>query len=131
MATAFNYWTKRLSLTALIGFFLITPCVAEPLPVEIGGARGSVDERTTKPILKISLTGVSKQAVYYLSINNIAKKIELRIDGKRVLTSVIREPLAAGVVQISSPDLTSERINELVTELSRPGIRVEVDTPSD
>ena len=65
MAAVSNYWTRGLPLTSLIGFFLITPCVAEPLPVEISGARASVDERTSKPILRISLAGVSRQAIYY------------------------------------------------------------------
>jgi hypothetical protein len=120
-----------LSLAALIGFLLIAPCLAEPLPLEISSARAGVDERTAKPILKILLAGISKQALYYFSINNIGGKFELRVDGRRVLTSVIREPLSAGSVQISGPDLTSERINELVDELSKPDIRVEVDTPSD
>jgi hypothetical protein len=130
MAKVCNRRRKGPLFAATLGLFLATPCLAEPLPLEISNARAGIDERSKKPILKLSLTGVSKQALYYLSINNIGEKFELRIDGKRVLTSVIREPLG-GSVQISSPDLTSERINELVDELSKPGIRVEIDTPSD
>jgi len=116
-----------LSLLVTIGLFIITPCFAEPLPLEISSASASHDQRTGKPVLKLSLTGVSKQAIYYLSINNIGEKFDLRIDGKTVLSSFIREPLA-GSIQVTGSDLTKERIDELVAELLKPGIQVEVDT---
>jgi preprotein translocase subunit SecD len=122
---------RVLSLTAITGFFPITPCIAEPLALEISSASAGFDQRTGKPILKLSLAGESKLTMYYLSINNIGEKLELLIDGKRVLTSFFREPLRAGVVQISDPDLTAERIQELVTQLSRPNARIEIDRPSD
>ena len=119
---------RVLSLLVAIGLFFITPCIAEPLPLEISSASAGHDQRTGKLILKLYLAGVSKQALYYFSINNISEKFDLRINGKTVLTSFIREPLD-GSVQITTPDLTSERIDELVGELSKSGIRVEVDTP--
>jgi hypothetical protein len=125
-----NRLMRALSLTAIIGLFLIAPCAAEPLALEISNATAGFDQRTGKPILKITLVGVSKQAMYYLSINNIGEKIELSIDGKRVLTSFIREPLS-GTVQVSGSDLTTERIQELVTQLSNPNARIEIDTPSN
>jgi len=128
---------KRRSKTAL-GFgtssgifaslFLIAACLAEPLTLEVISAQAGSDQRTSKPILTIRLTGVSKQALYYFSINNIARKTDLRINGRTVISSVIREPLVGGVFQISGDDLTPEKIQGLVEELSKPGIQVEIDT---
>jgi len=65
-----------------------------------------------------------------VSIHNIARKIRLRIGEKPVLTTVIREPLGVSI-QIASDDLSTERINELVEELSKPGIRVDVEVVPD
>jgi len=121
---------RLLSLAAITGLLLTAPCIAEPLALEITSASAGFDQRTGRPILKFTLAGVSKQAMHYLSINNIGEKFELLIDGKRVLTSFIREPLS-GSVQISGSDLTPERIQELVAELSKPNARIEIDTPSD
>jgi hypothetical protein len=118
---------QGLSLAAIIGFFLVIPCVAEPLLLELANASAGHDQRTGQPVLRIVLTGVSKQAMYYLSVNSIGKKFELRTDGHPILSSFFREPISGGTVQISGADLTSERINELVQELSKPGIRVEID----
>jgi len=73
---------RALSRAAIIGLFLMTPCVAEPLPLEISSASAGHDPRISKPVLKLSLTGVSKQAIYYLSINNIGEKFDLRIRWK-------------------------------------------------
>ena len=131
MAKALKRHARQASLSAVIGLLLTTACVAEPLPLEISAVRADYDQRTGSPTLRILLAGTSKQAIYYLSLNNLGRKVDLRIDGKPVLTSIFREPLSAGSVQISGNDLTAERIHEIVDELSRPGIRVEIDTPPD
>jgi hypothetical protein len=131
MAKALKRRARQMSLSAMIGLFLMTPCIAEPLTLEVSAARAGYDQRTGRPTLKISLAGISKQAIYYLSLNNIGRKAELRIDGKTVLTPFFREPLSAGSMEISGDDLTAEKIQGLVDELSRPGIRVEIETPPE
>lgn len=118
---------RKLSIAGFVALFLITPCFAEPLTLEVSKARAEYDQRTGRPILILSLAGVSKQAFYYLSLNNIGRRAEIRMDGKVILTPAFREPISAGTIQISGADLTNERIKELVGELSKPNVRVEID----
>jgi preprotein translocase subunit SecD len=122
---------RELSVAAFIALFVITPCVAEPLTLEVSWARAEYDQRTGRPVLILSLTGVSKEAFYYLSLNNIGRRAEVRIDGKVILTPAIREPISAGTIQISGADLTNERIKQLVGELSKSNVRVEIDIVDD
>jgi hypothetical protein len=48
------------ALLVAIGLFTIAPCLAAPLPLEISSASAGYDQRAGKPILKLSLAGVSK-----------------------------------------------------------------------
>jgi preprotein translocase subunit SecD len=131
MASISNRCIRQLALTAIISLFLTAPCLAESLSIEIDSAGADYEQRTGRPTLTIAVTGVSKQVIYYFSINNIGRKIELRIDGKTVLSPFIREPLIGRTIQVTGNELTVDRIRELVDELSKPGIRVEIDTPSE
>jgi preprotein translocase subunit SecD len=121
---------RRVLFAAVGGLCLATASIAEPLAIEVTSANAGYDQRGGRPTLIIRLAESSRQAMHDLSIHNIARKIRLRIGEKPVLTTVIREPLGVSI-QIASDDLSTERINELVEELSKPGIRVDVEVVPD
>jgi preprotein translocase subunit SecD len=121
---------RRVLFAAVGGLCLATASIAEPLAIEVTSANAGYDQRGGRPTLIIRLAESSRQAMHDVSIHNIARKIRLRIGEKPVLTTVIREPLGVSI-QIASDDLSTERINELVEELSKPGIRVDVEVVPD
>ena len=118
-------------LALVASLLLISASAAEPLPLEVASARAGHDERTKQPILQIKLTGISVQALRYLSLNNIGRKAELRVDGKVIVAPVFREPLMDGSFQISGNDFTAESTQALAEELSQPGIKVDVEIVAD
>ena len=130
MARSDDACGKQSLLAAIAALCLATACVAEPVAVEVTSASAGHDKPSGRPALLISLAESSKQAMHYLSTNNIARKLELRIDGKPVLTSIIREPLGTSI-KITADDLPIEKINELVDRLSKHGTRVEVEIVSE
>jgi preprotein translocase subunit SecD len=116
-------------LTFAATFFVATAAFAGPLALELESAGTGFDERTGKPLLKLKLKESSKRVFAIFSNNNIGRKIELRADGKVLSSAFIREPLLGGLFQISGMSL--EKAHALAEELSRPGIKVEVDDASD
>jgi len=83
--------TARLTIAASL--FLMTAAVAEPVTLDVSSARVGQDKRSGQPILSITVTTASKQALGKLSTDNIGRKAELRVDGKTILTSTFREPI--------------------------------------
>ena len=130
MANNAGGYARQAFFAAIGGLCLATASIAEPLAIEVTSASAGYDQRGGRPTLVIRLAESSQQAVLALSSHNIARKLQLRIDEKPVLTSVIREPLG-GSIQITGDDLSTQRINELVEALSKSGIRVEVDIVPD
>jgi hypothetical protein len=65
----------------------------------------------------------------YLPISvsrNVGDKIELRFDGKVLVETVIREPVAGGSLYISEPDWTNVMASDLAKQISKPGAKIEV-----
>lgn len=83
------------------------------------------DQRTAVPILQIVVTEIEKGALARFSQDNIGSKIEVRVGGEAVLLStVIREPLLGGSIQISGP--SEEQIRAAVERLSKPNLKIEL-----
>lgn len=104
----------RIALTSLL---LISGCLADELVV-LDSATAGHDERTGKPILKLIFAEASKERLRSISAENIGQRVELRVDGRTVLSSVLREPLSVVQVQISNPDWTDEAVVDLAQQLS-------------
>ena len=121
----------RIALGLVASVFLVTAAIAEPITLVISSARADHDQRFGKPVLTITVTPASKQAIGHLSQNNVGRKNELRVDGKTILTSFFREPLLGGQFQIGGDDMTDDRAQALAEQLSKPGVRVEVEVVPD
>ena len=120
-------WVSRtgafLALSAAL--FVATIASAEPLIVELESATTGFDQRTGKPVLNIRLKDSFRRVFAIFSGNNVGRKVQLRVDGNVLHSSVIREPLLGGSFQLSGISL--EEAQAMADALSRPGITVEVD----
>ena len=112
-------------LILLAGLLSALAAAAEPLTLDIRAATAGFDQRTREPILTIALTAVAREAFFHLTRDNIGRSMELRIDGKTVLTSVIRDSLLAGSFQVSGH--THETYRSLADRLSKEGAKVQVE----
>jgi preprotein translocase subunit SecD len=59
---------------------------------------------------------------------NLARRIELRIDGEIVLTSVIREVMPAASFRMTGH--SAEEIRAVAEKLAKPGVKVEAEPAS-
>jgi preprotein translocase subunit SecD len=112
-------------LAVLVGLSLLTAAAAEPLTVDVREAQAGYDQRTGQPVLTITLLGSAREAFSRLTRDNVGRQLELRIDGKAVLTSVIRDALLAGSFQVSGHD--QETYRSLADQLSKEGAKVQVE----
>ena len=80
-------------------------------------------------MLSIRLTGQSRQQFARFTLNNVGKKIDIRIDGKSVISPRVNEPQVSGFVFIFAKG--PEEARRFVKRLSDPNTTLEVDTASD
>jgi preprotein translocase subunit SecD len=109
-----------LSLVSLIG-----PAVAEPLTLEVVEASVAYDARNQQPIVAFRLAEASRKAFADFSALHVGEKVDLRIDGKSMMQTVIREPITGGVGQIIAPNPDDAR--QLAARLSSKAARLDVE----
>jgi len=130
MTTPFRQFARSglLSLVLCFGIASLLPAgtaVAQPLVLEIQKAEAAVDSRTKEPIVTIVLTKESARRFHELSVNNIGRVFELRIDGRVVMRPVIREPILGPRFQISGK-FTAAEAKDMAERLSK-GAKIEVE----
>jgi SecD-like export protein len=97
-----------------------------PLRLQIENAAPIIDERTKQPVITIRLTERSGRMFAELTKNNVGRRTEVRIDGKVVMSPIIREPILGGSLQVSG-DFTLKDAQELADRLNSGAARVEVE----
>jgi preprotein translocase subunit SecD len=105
--------------------FLIGPAVAEPLTLEVVEASVAYDTRNQQPIVAFRLAEASRKAFADFSALHVGEKVDLRIDGKSMMQTVIREPITGGVDQIIAPNPDEAR--QLAARLSSKAARLDVE----
>src|ERR1700754_879394 len=98
------------SLVSLIG-----PALAEPLTLEVTEASVAYDTRNNRPVVTFRMAEASGKAFADFSTRHVGEKIDLRIDGKSVMQTVIREPITGGVGQITAS--SSDEARQLADRL--------------
>jgi preprotein translocase subunit SecD len=112
--------SSRYRKAGLSGLFLLgltAFAFGEPLSLDVQEARSGVDERTHQPIVTVKVTKESQQALATYTQQNVGKPMELRIDGKVIMKSVIREPLIAGSFRTIG-NFTAEEASDIARKLS-------------
>jgi hypothetical protein len=97
-----------------------------PLRLQIASAAPLFDERTKEPVITIRLTERSGRMFAELTKDNVGRTIEVRIDGKVVMSPIIREPILGGSVQVSG-GFTLKDAQELADRLNSGAARIEVE----
>jgi preprotein translocase subunit SecD len=115
-----RFWLGALCLLA--SQLLVLAATSEPLTLDVRGARADLDKRTGQPVLHITLSG---DGLARFTSENVGRQIELRIDGKTVLTTVIREPILGAGVQIVGPSL--DEAHAIAGRLATGAAKVQVE----
>jgi preprotein translocase subunit SecD len=78
-----------------------TVVMAEPLAVDVIDAKPIIDQRTNQPTIVFQMARASTKQFAEFTTQNVGRRFELRVDGKTVISSVLREPIMTGSGQIS------------------------------
>jgi preprotein translocase subunit SecD len=105
--------------------FSIGPALAEPLALEVTEASVAYDARNNFPVVTFRMTEASREAFADFSTRHVGEKIDIRIDGKSVMQTVIREPITGGVGQIIAS--SSDEARQLANRLASKAARLEVE----
>jgi preprotein translocase subunit SecD len=93
------------AFVAMACLLVVTAAGAEPIALDIHDVHVDRDRTTGVAIVSIRLAESSKRAFGRFTLDNVGHRIELRIDGKAIVASVLREPILGGVMEISDvPD---------------------------
>jgi preprotein translocase subunit SecD len=114
----------------LTGTFLIAlspVAVAEPLTIEVTTVSPGLDEQTKRPYISFQMTAESAKRFGEFTTKNVGRPMEIRIDGKTVMTPVIREPILGGSGQVSDPLWTLRQTQDLVDRLSAGKAKIEFE----
>ena len=79
--------------------FSLGTALADPLAIKVKEA--DVGSALGQPVLNLSLDEAAATAFADFTKANVGKQIELRIDGKTMLTATLRDPILSGKVQVS------------------------------
>lgn len=79
------------------------------------------DEYSGLPVLIIDLDGRLRDALAKLTADRVGQPLPLRIDGRTLIAPVVNEPIVAGSLQVSGPDMPElERLRLALQRCSRP-----------
>jgi preprotein translocase subunit SecD len=74
---------------------------AQPLSIEVATVESTLDKRTNEPVISLKMSEKSAQSFAQLTQENIGRLMQLRVDGKVIMSPVIREPILHGSLQIT------------------------------
>ena len=113
---AASFWSRSIS-------------AGEVLQIEVKVANTRADLHTKQAIIFVKVSEESKRLIAEMTQKNIGRTAEFRVDGRVVMKPVIREPLLAGVFEISGRfDMTEAK--DIAKRLSS-GSKIEVELISE
>lgn len=114
---------------AIAALLLALPAVAaaDPLAIEVESAEVGVDFQTNDPIITFRMTEASRRLFAEFTVKNVGRKFDIRIDGKTVISPVIREPILQGTGQVSNEAWTAAYARDLANRLSTGKSRIEIE----
>jgi preprotein translocase subunit SecD len=120
---------RACAIVLLLGFS--APAMAEPISIEVENAEPNFDQRTREPIITLRMMEASRRLFAVFTTKNVGRKVDIRIDGKTVISPVIREPILQGTVQVSNDGWTAAYVRELADRLSAGKSRIEIEVGSE
>jgi preprotein translocase subunit SecD len=101
---------------------------AQPLLIEVATVESTLDKRTNEPVISLKMSEKSAQSFAQLTQENIGRLMQLRVDGKVIMSPVIREPILHGSLQISGRYSSKEAKD--IADSIKSGSKVEVELVS-
>jgi preprotein translocase subunit SecD len=86
---------RSISLALLASLLAVATSLAQPVVLNVISAEAGHDQRTGKPMVMITLGGISGQQMMALTSKHVGEKMALRVNGRVLASVVIREPLVA------------------------------------
>ena len=118
---------KKAGLSGLLFCLMTGAALADALTLEVADARFALDRG--QPIVTITLTPAAREAFARFTAANVGRKVEIRFEGKTILTPVVREPITGGVMQITGPGFTDAP--DATRRLAAGGARIEIELSAD
>ena len=97
--------------------------------LEIVRAASAWDQRS-EPIITFTMTDASKQRFAEFTTQNVGRKMDIRVDGRTMMSPVIREPILGSVGQISGR-FTPAEAKALADRIASGASKVEVEAVPD
>lgn len=116
----------RRLLIALCVAFVVAPALAEPLVISLSEAVAAHDPATGQPIIRIQMTTGSAGAFADFTRRHVGRTVDIRIDGRTIMSPAIREPILGGSAVLSG-DLTDTDAADLARRLATGDAVIEVD----
>jgi preprotein translocase subunit SecD len=116
--------------SAIAATFVIvfsSAATGEPLAIKVTEVTPGFDQRTKQPIVSFRMTPESTKLFAEFTTNNIGRVVEIRIDGKTIMTPVIREPILGGSGQVFDPSWTVRDVAEIADRLNNGQSRIEFE----
>jgi SecD/SecF fusion protein len=119
---------SRATLLAFLAFAV--PIVgANAQPYKIIDAALSYDPRTSRPMVTFRFAPESARDFARLTKANVGRKIDIRAEGKTLLTTTIREPISGDTGQV--PMASIEEGRALAAKLSDGSAMLDIEVSKD
>jgi preprotein translocase subunit SecD len=116
---------RAVSLAGAIAALFGCTAMAEPLSLQVTAAQLGYDARTSQPLVNFEMSESARQAFSAFTTQNVGRAVELRIDGKTMHKTVVREPIVGGRGQI--PMSNVEEAKDIAARLSAGTARLEIE----
>ncbi|CAN5325467.1 hypothetical protein BH10PSE9_BH10PSE9_21100 [soil metagenome] len=113
------------TIAAAIAAFALSAGTAQADPLAIRIKDAAVGSELGQPVLNLNLDESATGAFADFTRANIGREIELRIDGQKMLTAVLRDPILSGKVQVSGR--SRAEFTDVADRIKAGAAKVEVD----
>ena len=103
---------------------------AAPLLLEVAHAEVAYDPRADQPLISFTLSETSRRHFAEFTAQNVGRKIEILVDGKVLVRTVVQEPIVAGSGQIAGLS-SADEAKEVATRLTAGTGKLEVEVVPD
>ena len=110
---------------------LIVAANAEPLRIEVVSAELGFDQRSGEPVVSFKMTPTSQGQFANFTAANVGRKMDIRVDGRTLMSPVIREPIVGGTGQISDRSLTASQMKNLAEQIAAGRAKIEFEIAQD
>jgi preprotein translocase subunit SecD len=116
---------KIARIAAALAAFALSGALANADPLAIKVKDVVVGSELGQPVLNLNLDESASTAFADFTRANVGRQIELRIDGKTMLTAVLRDPILSGKVQVSGQNRAE--FTDIADRIKAGTAKVEVD----